>query len=61
MQEFGVNYVSILSSVRRMNTFIECVRIFSSCDKINRQIMYAQKEAVWGGAPPTGTISLEER
>ncbi len=22
--------------------------------------MYAQKEAVWGGAPPTGTISLEE-
>ncbi len=53
MQEFGVNYVSILSSVRRMNTFIECVRIFSSCDKINRQIMYAQKEAVWGGAPPS--------
>ncbi len=28
-------------------------RILSSCDKINRQIMSAQKEAVWGGAMPS--------
>ncbi len=50
MQEFGVNYVSILSSVRRMNTFIESVRILSSCDTINRRIIYAQKEAMGRGS-----------